>query len=188
MLRQKNTKSTYIYWLMDIRPETIAAGWLQGLPFYCGKTVVSPKERLRRHWNSAPKFPLRRSAKYINDCGKHVRIVVMEVVPPEGKWDERERYWIETSRRLFPDIMTNMSDGGDGVPGLIHSAETLRKLSTALRGRKLSQEHCAKIGALHLGMKRPPRSPEHYAKTVATRRANIAQRAIESAKARAANV
>lgn len=152
MPRQKNMKPTSIYWLMDIRPETIAAGWVQGLPFYCGKTIRTPESRLSGHRTDARRSSPGRVGPYVKNCGEQIRIVVLETVPPGDDWIERECHWIARSRQLFPDIMTNVSDGGAGAPGNIHTDETRVKIGNALRGRKISPEHWAKL----CGQKRSP--------------------------------
>jgi len=130
---------------MDIRPETIAAGWLQGLPFYCGKTVVAPKRRLHGHQSDARRSPNRPIAAHLRRCGKHVRIVVIEIVPPEEDWADRERYWIEQSRKIFPEAILNIAEGGAGSAGLIQSNTTRTKISAALAGKKKSPEHIANM-------------------------------------------
>lgn len=163
-----STKPTSIYWLLDVRPATIAAGWLQGLPFYCGKTVSTLGKRLNGHRNDALRTSPGRVGPYILKCGEYIRIAVLEIVPSEDDWSARERHWIARSRQLFPDIITNVSDGGAGAPGFIPPAETRAKISKALRGKKISPEHraklcgqkrspetCAKISAVKLGKKCP---------------------------------
>jgi hypothetical protein len=64
--------------------------------------------------------------------------------------------------------LRNLTDGGEGVSGYVHTPETLAKLSAAttayLTGRKLSSAHRAKIGAAHKGRKL---SAEHVAKLAA---------------------
>ena len=173
MPRQKNTKSTSIYWLYDIRPETTASGWPNGKPFYCGKTVESPQCRLRSHRNK-PHGSAARS--YILECGEFVHVRTMEVVPVEQDWCARERYWIATMRVLYPGCCLNVSDGGEGPGGLIHSAETRAKISIANRGRKLSPETCARISAAMRGRKHPlggqrkECSPETRAKMSASKK------------------
>lgn len=47
----------------------------------------------------------------------------------------------------WPDCCLNISDGGDGTPGNIHSIETRIKIGIKQRGKKLSTEHIAKMKA-----------------------------------------
>jgi plasmid stability protein len=75
--------------------------------------------------------------------------------------NERESYWIETLSPAY-----NMTKGGDGLRGVVHSTEsrlkmreaalnrspeTKEKIRAALKGRKLSPEHRAKISASRCG-------------------------------------
>jgi group I intron endonuclease len=78
-------------------------------------------------------------------------------------------------------VLYNMTDGGDGIPGLIHSEETKRKMSDSLRGKIRSDEtrqklREANLGKMHSdetrkkvseaikGKKKPPRTEEHCKK------------------------
>lgn len=167
MPRQRNTKPTLIYWLHDMRPETIAAGWPNGKPFYCGKTVEGLTRRLHGHRTKAAKKPFKILNIHILKCGKFIHATTMEVVPAAQDWCARERFWIYTQRLFWPDCCLNVSDGGEGPAGLIHSEETRAKISIANRGRKLSPETRAKMSAAMLGKvheKTQKYSPETRAK------------------------
>jgi hypothetical protein len=152
MRRRPNTRSTAIYWLVDVRPETLAVH-SSGKPFYCGKTVESVTKRIGGHRTAARQFPGRPISVRLNACERHVRIDVVESVPPGSNWRERERFWIATLRFFHPDCV-NVSSGGDGVPGLIHSKEARARMSawqTGLKRGPLSDETRAKIGAANKG-------------------------------------
>lgn len=169
MPRKHIRKATFIYWLIDVRPETIADGWPNGKPFYCGKTVQSLSTRLNHH-KSAGKYNLSRLvSKRIHECGEHVSIKLVEMVDAEQDWIEREKHWIAILRYSFPGG-ANISAGGQGVLGYIPSEETLLKLTAASRrkascpefrarlskactGRKYSAETRAKVGAAQRGKK-----------------------------------
>lgn len=164
MPRIKNTRDTLIYWIFDTRPEKMAI-WPFGEPFYCGKTVHRPAHRLHGHRlhghrRNAVLWPSRSTSKRLIECGEHLTVTVMEIVPAGGDWVTREKHWIAMLRASFGG--TNIADGGGGVPGYIpsadavartraakigkpRSAETRAKLSTALKGRRLSPEHAAKF-------------------------------------------
>lgn len=156
MPRQKNIRPTTIYWLVDIRSETIGAGWSNGKPFYCGKTVQPVHIRLRKHRNS----PHGNVGIHVLKYGEFIRIETMEVVPLEKDWGSREKFWISQVRLMNPDC-ANVADGGAGAPGNIVPPEVRAKISAAMRGRKKPPEHAAKVGAAHKGRKL---SPEHREK------------------------
>lgn len=55
--------------------------------------------------------------------------------------------WISAIGRFPNGPLVNLTDGGDGTPGVDPSAETREKLSQAGRGRPKSSEHRANISA-----------------------------------------
>lgn len=167
MPRRPNTKPTIIYWLVDMRPETLTR-YPDGWPFYCGKTIEGAEVRLKNHRAVARKHPSRPVSGWLNACGLYVKIQIMETIAAPGNWCERERFWIGTIRLFYPGG-ANVTDGGEGTPGLIQSREHRAKLSAAHTGKKKSPEHRAKmfgrlvsvetrakISAVQKGRKRPP--------------------------------
>lgn len=66
-----------------------------------------------------------------------------------------EKYCIALYGRIDNEtgILRNLSDGGDGPSGAIHSEETRRKRAEAGRGRKHSKESALKISEAQLGDK-----------------------------------
>lgn len=108
-------RPTYIYWLIDIRPETLRK-YPNGRPFYCGKTVVGVEKRLGGHKYAACKPSRNPTASRIRRIGEnYVKAVVMEIVPPDGDWETRECRWIEILRYMVPDA-TNILKGGQSGP------------------------------------------------------------------------
>lgn len=154
MARKKNTRATSIYWLVDSRT---------GTPFYCGKTVLTPAHRFASHKRESANGGDRPLHHKIRECGEHVTLHIMETVPASGNWAERERRWILLLRHTNPNAC-NLSDGGDGAPGLIISPETRAKLSASLKGKIRTPEHCANLSASKKGKKRKPRTDETRAK------------------------
>lgn len=176
MPRVRNVRPTVVYWLFDTRPE-ITAKHPKGYPFYCGKTVMRPEQRLCSHFIAARKHPDRPISKRLNECGKHVRIEVMATAPACESWTEQERAWIELEKhwihtlRLLWSGSVNVSEGGSGASGVVRSVEFRRKLSEAHKGTKrgpMSAEARAKMSASRTGRKRKPFSDEHRAKLSAT--------------------
>jgi len=66
-----------------------------------------------------------------------------------------ERYWIKYigRRNLGKGTLVNMTVGGDGISGHIHSDDTKRKISDANKGRIFSGAHKQKISEARKGMK-----------------------------------
>lgn len=158
MARRPSTRSTVIYWLVDTRT---------GVPFYCGKTVCDPSRRLSQHRCTAVNSPNRPISVAIASCGENIRIDIMEVVPADGDWSAREKFWISTLRLINPNCC-NTNAGGSGCSGLVHSPEsrakmsraalkrsdeTRAKISAALRGRKMTSESIEKGAAARRGRK-----------------------------------
>lgn len=88
-----------------------------------------------------------------------------------------EPMWIRRFRDQGVELY-NLTEGGDGIPGLVHSEETKRKMSESQRGRKHSEESRQKLREANLGKthseetrqklsemnrgrSKPPRSEEH---------------------------
>lgn len=161
-MRRKNTRPTHIYWLFDISPKAIVeSGWTCGVPFYCGKTVKSPAKRLTDHKRLARQQPEyarnRLSVKRLAECGRYVRVDVMEIISPNGDWIEAEKRWIQVLRFLNPDC-ANIADGGSGVPGIILSPESIARIRAANLGRKLTPEHIELLRLANTGKRHTPDS------------------------------
>ena len=62
----------------------------------------------------------------------------------DSNWQERERYWIAYGRKHgWP--LENQADGGESCAGFKMTAEANAKISKALKGRRLSEEHRAAL-------------------------------------------
>lgn len=165
MPRQKNTRPTNIYWLYDTRPETVAVHGPDGQPFYCDKTVRSIEQRLCGHrWDARHQLAHKTHTKII-ECGEHIRTQLIEVVPLEINWVEREQFWIAQLRALNRDT-TNISMGGGGAAGAIRTTEQRALLSRLRTGKKHSPETRAKIGATQQGMKKKSKGRKPYVKKI----------------------
>ena len=141
----------FIYHLLDPRDESIR---------YVGWTTTSIKDRLKRHVQDA-----RRGEKNIYRVNWIKSLLSLNLVPriveiSKGfgpSWCCAEKMEIALQRDLGANL-TNLTDGGEGTPGMVHSPETIAKMT----GRKKSSEEIAKLRAANLGKKR---SPESIAKT-----------------------
>lgn len=175
MPRRPNTRPTAIYWLVDMRPETLAT-WPNGLPFYCGKTVDNVTERLAEHKQDVKRYPHRKSAQRVRECGEHIRIILLETVLVNDDWRAREKHWIALLRGTFPGA-ANVADGGQGTPGLIPSSDTRAKMRAARLGKKHSQERCAKMRASNLGKTHTPETRAKISASQLGRKQSIETRA-----------
>jgi len=83
------------------------------------------------------------------------RIVYVQEGLTEEEAFSLEKYCIALYGRIDngTGILRNLSDGGDGPSGAIHSEETKRKIAEAGRGRKHSKESARKISEAQLGDK-----------------------------------
>jgi hypothetical protein len=144
MPRRPNTRPTLIYWLVDVRPETLAARGGVGFPFYCGKTVYSTGKRLADHCIQARRHPNRPVARWLKACEAYVIVHVVEVVPADQDWSARERRWIWVMRGAFPGT-ANVTAGGQGMPGYVWSPEQRQRSSRLQKGKRLTPEHVEAI-------------------------------------------
>lgn len=145
-----------------MRPEAVAAGWPNGKPFYCGKTVKIPEQRLSQHRH-------RRTSKVgirLQECGKFIQMNIVQIVPFDQDWIACERHWIRILRLMHPDCL-NVSDGGEGPAGVVPSPVARARMSAAHMGKVNSPESIARAAASRRGMKMPP---EAVAKSAAWRR------------------
>ena len=110
---------------------------------YVGKTT-NMKKRLRDHLRDRRNnYKTSWISSLLND-GKLPIIESLEEVEgaDESVWQEAERFWI-TSLRFLGCRLVNLVDGGIG--GINPSAETRLKHSLAMKGKKKSPEHIAKL-------------------------------------------
>lgn len=126
---------TYIYALCD--PDTQEVR-------YVGKADDVQKRYEQHIWIKASPNSYRKSwIKSLQKQGKQPLIKVLEEVDA-SIWKERERWWIAEMRRQGARL-TNLTDGGDGVDGLKHTPESLRKMSEAHKGHVTAPETRTKL-------------------------------------------
>ena len=105
---------------------------------YIGKTNQSLCKRLGNHIYNA---------KYTKH-NKHLSNWILSILKIDMKpiiclieecsysiWQEKEKYWISYYSNLI-----NITEGGDGSLGFLHTPETIKKLRNINLGRKHSQE------------------------------------------------
>lgn len=136
---------------------------------YIGWTV-DPRRRLRRHLDTAKTGKLHRECwiRSVVQAGGQIQMYVLE--EGEGDWAEAERRWIAHYREMGARL-TNLTDGGEGVPGLVFSEEVRKKF----REYSLARGCEALIQAAHARRGKPGRKlPEdHIAKLVESNRRRV---------------
>lgn len=119
--------------------------WKTGPVRYVGKTINTVWHRVRAHSYSTKgkvRLPVRRWLKKQMAAGNPFHIRHLEVVPPGGDWAAREKFWIAKFRAEGADLL-NLTDGGDGLHGMVRSPEHKAKIAAALRtGASFSCERC----------------------------------------------
>lgn len=120
---------------------------------YIGKSI-RPKERLTNQCNEKVNTYRSHWIQSVLARGKKPIQTILEELPDESNWQEREIAWIAYGREKgWP--LTNCTDGGDGVInvsgegkermfrtwlGRKHKPETLEKISKSSKGRIQSDE------------------------------------------------
>jgi len=139
---------------------------------YVGQTRVSVSRRCRDHIgdaaNSKQKHPLANAIRKYGLESFYVKWAGLPGGSPQSLLDEIERRVIAHFNSRVP-IGYNVKLGGFGGP---IPAETRAKISAALMGHQVSPEVRAILKSVNRGRKHPPRSAEHTAKIVASRRSN----------------
>lgn len=121
-----NCELVWIYALCD--PVTNA-------PRYVGKTSKPLLQRLKEHKQLARRkrrLPVQRwmnAVDGVNLCGAYMRVLEAANV---SNWAERERHWIAHGRSNGWDLF-NLTEGGDGLHGLVKSPEHQAKICESLK-------------------------------------------------------
>lgn len=88
-----------------------------------------------------------RNQRWMRTAAKHgLRVEVAAHWPSESEAFEHERFLIQCFRGMGAPLC-NMTDGGDGISGFRHKAETRARWSQVRTGRKTSDETKAKMSS-----------------------------------------
>lgn len=149
-------RSWSIYVLIDPRTSEVRyVGW-----------AFDVRQRWHAHVSSAPRTRSHKANWIKQLLALGLRPIYQVIEEGTGDWREAERRWIDHYRRQGA-ALTNMTDGGEGTPGLYPSEETRAKMSRAHTGRKMPPAAIAKTAAALRGRKQ---SPEHIEKLSAARK------------------
>jgi hypothetical protein len=94
------------------------------------------KGRGKRAWDFSARYGHHKNwLKQLKDAGLEPRVELIETDKTEEQAFELERLWVAACRSSFQPL-TNLTDGGEGLSGLVHSEETRKKISEnhVLRG------------------------------------------------------
>ena len=121
---------------------------------YIGKTVRTAHRRLRRHlarcYLDEGDTHKNRWLRQLLALGIEPRIEILERCSTEDELTVAECRHIAEHRALGCRL-TNSTDGGEGMTGWKHTAESIAKLRHALTGKPKSAAHRAKIIAIITG-------------------------------------
>lgn len=104
---------------------------------YVGKTKNCISKRLSGHVNDSNRRQFENLPRFLwirklASLGLRPEVRLLEVVSAED-WIQAEQMWVSEMAARFE--LLNATSGGDGIHGLVHSAETKRKQSDAAKRR-----------------------------------------------------
>lgn len=125
-------------------------------------------------------LPLYRWVRKLKKKGLSYLIFVLEESPVGGDvLAAKEVEWISRKREEGCRLL-NLTDGGEGAPGVIVSEETRRKKSIATKGRVVSKETGRKISLALMGNRLSAQTKRKISNTLKGRRATPERRMNQS--------
>lgn len=119
----RHDRPTHIYVLRDPRDNRVR---------YVGKTL-RPRARLSAHRHApAGQHRFGLWLKELRNLGHSPVMEVIEVVPADVNWVEREIYWIAYWRQREPNL-TNTATGGQDAPSIKQTEITVRRRIETIR-------------------------------------------------------
>jgi hypothetical protein len=149
---------TSIYVLMD--PVTAEVR-------YVGKTVRPVARRLDAHCSDARCGVETHLARWIRQLGARPAVMVVEQCGAD--WADREAWWIAVYQAAGAPLC-NLTSGGEGAPGVVHTIEARRRMSDAQRSRMRTPAEVERLRMLGRRTGSLPKSPEHREKAAEARR------------------
>jgi len=113
---------------------------------YVGKTVKAVRKRINEHINGKLQH---RAARWFRKV-KTPEYFTLEIIPSDQDWASAECFWIAYLRGLGANLL-NATTGGEGVSGLVRSAENRARMVVVSTSKKASFTTRAKISAALLG-------------------------------------
>jgi len=114
-------------------------------PFYVGCTARDDYRRLIEHRSDTTKASGGQNAekdatiRQASQEGRTVLNEVLEVLVNQDSAHEAEMRWItKYGRRQLGGLLVNLTDGGAGCKGLIHSSASRAKMAEAKKGNKIN--------------------------------------------------
>lgn len=108
---------------------------------YIGITNQGSGVRYYKHWSDARKgdpCPIHKAmAKYGKE---NFTLEIIDFANNYGELKEKEKFYIKKFNSMDRSIGYNLTEGGDGTFGRLHSEETKEKIRQKALGRKVSEE------------------------------------------------
>lgn len=131
---------------------------------YIGITNQGSGARYRHHWYESrigEPSPIHRSmAKYGEE---NFTLEIIDFADTYDELKEKEKYWIKRYNSTDRSIGYNLTEGGDGTFGRMHSEETKEKIRQKALGRKVSEDTKKKMSESRKG-KCSDKQKEHLSK------------------------
>lgn len=129
---------------------------------YIGKTIQPLKNRINGHIRTAQQGSKIYFHKAIRKYGKNnfKWDILYNNCTSEEELNELEKFIISEYKLKYPNLLYNITNGGEGALGLEHTTKTKKRISTAnkgripwIKGKKLSEESRKKMSEAHKGKK-----------------------------------
>ena len=121
---------------------------------YVGKTNQILRIRFTSHLRDRRPSRKRNWVQSILSIGLEPKVEELEILPEgatEKEWQESERFWISYLRFIGADL-TNLTDGGEGIHGLVFTEEHRQKIGEAHKGRVRSPETLKRMSESRMGL------------------------------------